>query len=61
MNTDCKQLLAFFLVLLCSFCAVVSAQLKSQEKQEFLDLHNYYRASVNGANMKRLVSDSKIC
>ncbi len=32
-----------------------SAQLSRDEKQQILDLHNYNRASVNAAGMRRLV------
>ena len=32
------------------------AQLSRDEKQQILDLHNHYRASVNAAGMMRLVS-----
>ena len=44
------------LVLLGSVCVLAIAQLSREERQLFLDLHNYHRASVNAANMRRLVS-----
>jgi hypothetical protein len=33
-----------------------AAQLSMEDKQILLDLHNYHRASVNAANMRRVVS-----
>ncbi len=44
--------LLVLLLLAVSFC---SAQLTRDEKQQILDLHNYYRASVSAAGMRRMV------
>ena len=35
---------------------VTTAQLDREDKQLLLDLHNYYRASVNAADMRQIVS-----
>ena len=45
-------------ILLCLIWVSIAAaagKLNSQEKQELLDLHNYWRAVENAANMRRMV------
>ena len=42
------------------FTVSCAAQLTRDEKQEILDRHNYYRASVDAAGMRRLVRGNKL-
>ena len=55
-RAGCMQLKWSSLAVICSIFVLTGAQLNSQEKQQLLDLHNFYRSSVNAANMRRLVS-----
>ena len=52
------QYLLFLLLLSVASC---SAQLRRDEKQLLLDLHNYYRASSNAAGMRRMVRMGSLC
>ena len=51
---NCRFLLV--VSLLCCALVSVQAELSEAEKQLLLDLHNSYRAQVNAADMRRLVS-----
>lgn len=56
----CKLKMMYVAVCYCSVllgiaAAVHGSDMSRNEKQIFLDLHNYYRASVSAANMRRMV------
>ena len=56
-DSSSHLLLLISVSVLCSSFHYVRGQvLKRQDKQALLDQHNYHRAAVNAANMRRLVS-----
>ena len=52
-----SQGLLFCVPLLCTVLVLTTAQLSREDKQLLLDIHNFHRASVNAANMRRLVRE----